>query len=459
MFIAYYKMGDDMNLNEEQKKVVYTNERFLFLLASAGSGKTRVIVERMKYLMSQGIKPERILAITFTRKAAFEMKERTKNTDVHIHTFHQYCYSNLIELNNQAIEMTEESSLPFSKTDLLEISIYKNSLFKLSKPRLYESYQNHLKEHKLKDFDDLLIDYYKHIKNKQSSPVFDYIFIDEFQDTNNLQYELLKQLIHSKTNVLAVGDPDQSIYQFRGANSKIIYRFIKDYQAKLFTLSINYRSNQTITTHANRLIKRNNRRYQKDLIPDDLSQSQTFHFKFYSEIEEAIHIIELIKSLKKRVKHDGEIAVLFRNHERSFEIRKVLLENEMLYLNHDPLEHQKSLQLMTIHKAKGLEFDAVIIIGLEQGVLPSLQQNSQMILDEERRLMFVAITRARKYLYFSSVYHGAQNRTYASSQFIRESGVKTIKNKRINDIISLGDFNGYKAKNDRTHRDYKSSKL
>ena len=96
-----------------------------------------------------------------------------------------------------------------------------------------------------------------------------------------------------------------------------------------------------------------------------------------------------------------------------------------------------------MHKVKGLEFDAVIIIGLEQGLLPSSIQNSQLLLDEERWLMFVAMTRARKYLYFSSVVLGIQNDTFATSQFIRESGVKTIKNSRINDIISLGETNGH----------------
>lgn len=441
--IAYYKMGDDMSLNEEQKKVVYTNERFLFLLACAGSGKTRVIVERIKHLIDQGVKPERILAITFTRKASFEMKERTKNKDVHIHTFHQFCYLNLVNSANHSFRMVEEERLPFSKNELLKVSIYKNNLHKLSKPIIYDTYQSYLKSNDLKDFDDLLIDYYKMIYKSHNHASYDYIFIDEFQDTNNLQYEVLRRLINLSTSVLAVGDPDQSIYQFRGANSKIIYRFIKDYEAKLFTLSINYRSSQTIITHANRLIKRNNRRYQKQLIPNDESQFPAYHFKFNSEVEEALSLIELIKNLKMKIKKDEEIAILYRNSIRSYEIRKVLNEYEILFSDSNNISNHLGIQLMTIHKAKGLEFEAVIIIGLEQGILPSLQQNSQLELDEERRLMFVAMTRARKYLYFSSVYYNSQNHTFTSSQFIRESGVKTIKNKHFNDIISLGDFNGY----------------
>ncbi len=436
-------MGDKMNLNEEQKRVVYSNERFLFLLASAGSGKTRVIVERIKHLINQGVDPKRILAITFTRKAAFEMKDRTKNGEVNIHTFHQFCYIKLVEINLCPINIAEEEALPFLKSELLEISKYKNSIHQIDKPKHYEIYQRYMEEHILKDFDDLLLDFYYILKSKKQHVLFDYIFIDEFQDTNNLQYQVLRQLIKERTSVLAVGDPDQSIYQFRGANSKIIYRYIKDYQAKLYSLAINYRSSQTIITHANRLIKRNNRRYQKQLIPNDQSKHPVYHFKFASTIEETLSLIELIKALKNKIKKDEEIAILYRNYERSYEIRKALDEYDIEYKNIDDHTRVHGIQLMTIHKAKGLEFDAVIIIGLEQGLLPSLIQNSQLSLDEERRLMFVAMTRARKYLYFSSVVLSIQNYTLSTSQFIRESGVKTIKNKRINDILSLGETNGH----------------
>ncbi|MFH0767441.1 MAG: ATP-dependent helicase [Bacillota bacterium] len=437
-----------MNLNEEQKRVVYSNERFLFLLASAGSGKTRVIVERIKYLIEQGVDPTKILAITFTRKAAFEMKQRTKNEEVNIHTFHQFCYLKLIENSNQTIKIIEEETLPFTKIELLEVTKYKNSIYTLPKPKVYNTYQTHLKTNGIKDFDDLLLDFYQLIRKVTHTYLYDYIFIDEFQDTNHLQYAVLGKLVRPQTSVLAVGDPDQSIYHFRGASSKIIYKFINDYQAKLYTLSVNYRSNQTIITHANRLIKQNNRRYQKYLIPNDLSNQPVYHLCFFNEIEEAITLLELIRNLQKVIRFDKDIAILYRNNKRCFEIKKVLSENDINWSNAEHQNNEKQgIQLMTIHRAKGLEFDAVIIIGLEQGTLPSLQQNSQFMLDEERRLMFVAMTRARKYLYFSSIHLSTQNHTLTSSQFIHESGVKTIKNRHINDIISLGDFNERKAKN------------
>jgi DNA helicase II / ATP-dependent DNA helicase PcrA len=116
-------------------------------------------------------------------------------------------------------------------------------------------------------------------------------------------------------------------------------------------------------------------------------------------------------------------------------------------------KEKRGIQLLSIHKAKGLEFDAVILLGLEQGIMPSLKDYRQLTLDEERRLMFVALTRARHFLYVTSVKRHSSNHTFTSSQFIRESGLKSISSKHFNDIISLGDFHGRKTKNSRTDPD------
>ncbi|MBN2300008.1 MAG: ATP-dependent helicase [Acholeplasmataceae bacterium] len=442
-----------MELNEEQKKVVYTKERFLFLLASAGSGKTRVIIERMKYLIENGVSPDKILAITFTKKSAIEMRNRAQNEDIHIHTFHQFCYQRLVDDLKISFQISDEEKLPFSKSELLSVTIYKNSIYKKKKPFIYDDYQAYLINHQLKDFDDLLLDYYQHIKKHKTNSFYAYIFIDEFQDTNDLQYVLLKELIHKNTSVLAVGDPDQSIYAFRGANSKIIYRFIKDYQAKLSLLSINYRSNKTITSLANRLIKRNNRKYIKEMKAYNKDESDVYHLHFLNEIEEAISLFKIINKLKATHINLEQMAILYRNNYRAFEMKKIFLENNVpIHNDNENINNLDSINMLTIHKAKGLEFDVVIIVGLEQGVLPSLLENSQDVLDEERRLMFVAMTRARKVLYFSSVEHLNQNHSFTYSRFIHESGVKTIKSKRLNDIISLGDFNGRKTKNSRINK-------
>lgn len=449
-----------MILNDEQKKVVESNERFLFLLASAGSGKTRVIIEKIRHLIDKNADPSRILAITFTRKAAMEMRTRLNDDRVHIHTFHQYCYLGLLEQKTEAFSMADETLLPFSKSDLLACSKYKNSLYQTRKPRMYEAYQTYLKMNHLFDFDDLLIEFNQSVVLKKVAPLFDHIFIDEFQDTNNLQYALLKNLIGKKTSVLAVGDPDQSIYAFRGANSKIIYRFIKDYHATLMTLSVNYRSNHSIITHANRLIKRNNRKYRKSMIAYNQTENKPIHIRFDNDIEEAFFIMTIIKSLIRGGIRHHEIAVIYRNRYRAFELRKVMMENEISISYEQDEEMKKDqIQFLTIHKAKGLEFDVVIILGLEEGTFPSMIQNSQVVLDEERRLMFVAMTRARSILYLSSIRRNDQNHSFTYSRFISESGVKTMKKKHINDIISLGDFNGRQAKNSRTDQNSESSEL
>lgn len=428
-----------MKLNDEQKKVVFSTERFLFLLAGAGSGKTRVIVERIKHLISNGVLPHRILAITFTRKAAQEMKHRIQDERVHIHTFHQFCFMKLKDEFKMSFTMAEEEKLPFRRDDLLQISRYKNSLYQTPKPLMYHRYQIYLKQHKLKDFDDLIIDMIEKMDSSETEKYL-YVFIDEFQDTNRLQYELLKRLIGQETSVLAVGDPDQSIYGFRGASPKIISLYVKTFHAKVYTLVINYRSTPQIISHANRIIKRNERSYQKDLVSSNPSNYQAYTMHHHDEQSEAKIIISLIKYLRRRNISDHQIAILYRNHHRAHTLIMMLHEHFIEFQTDDESTQQQGINLMTIHQAKGLEFEVVITIGLEQGILPSFRLNKQTELSEERRLMFVAITRAKRYLYLSYVTLNSTSHRFPSSQFITESGVKPIPKQVLNDIISLGDF-------------------
>jgi len=435
-------------LNEEQKKVVYANERFLFLLAGAGSGKTRVIVERIKYLIQTGINPKEILAITFTRKAALEMKARVNNEAVHIHTFHQLCFVKIKAYTQKDIKLIDEDQIDFTKKEILEVSRYKNSFYKSKKPVFYERYQQKLLKENMLDFDDLLIIYYSYLTSHKEQSHYSYIFVDEFQDTNLLQYMLLKALVKKKTSICAVGDPDQSIYQFRGANRLIIDKYIKEFHATLYTLKMNYRSNQTIIKHANRLIERNNRKHEKELIPVNLEETNVYHTIFPDDIHEAKTVIRLIYYFKKNHIKEHQIAVLYRNHLRAYALKMCLKEEGVIYqIDQEDSQFVAGVQLMTMHKAKGLEFDVVIIMGLEQGLIPSKMDNRQLMCDEERRLMFVAITRARHFLFMTTIQKNSDNHTFTSSQFTRESGVKTIKASHFNDIISLGDLCGHQTKN------------
>jgi DNA helicase-2/ATP-dependent DNA helicase PcrA len=415
-----------MILNDMQKKVVYTKEPFLFLLAGAGSGKTRVVIERIKYLINSKVNQTNILALTFTHKAAKEMQRRIGDEELAIHTFHQFCLQQLKTNINYDFSIFIEDEHHFTKSELLEIQIYKNSYFKKKKPKIYDYYQTYLNNHRLKDFDDILIDFYKLTSMRKKIYTYEYIFVDEFQDTNNLQYMLLKSLISKNTKVLCVGDPDQSIYRFRGAQPKIINRFIKDYQAKVEMLTINYRSNATIIKHANRLIKRNYRNLKKELFPYHKQTNQIFSYIFMQLEDESKMIENKIKSYITRGVKPREISILYRNHYRSYHLKNYFKQNDFSYYDQTNSTSQKHfINMLTIHQAKGLEFEVVFILGLEANTFPSFQTHQKQFLEEERRLMFVAMTRAKHHLIFTHIRYDQYAKRQYPSIFIKESGIKS----------------------------------
>jgi len=432
-----------MKLNEEQKKAVYAKDRFLFLLAGAGSGKTRVLTMRIKSLIEKGVSPNLILAITFTKKAAHEMKERIDNHQVDVYTFHALCYQKLME-SKKDFSLADETTLPFHKDDLLKITKYKNSLYRTTRPYIYDKYQKYLKENKLLDYDDLLSIIYEKLKRKTIHFSYRYIFVDEFQDTNPLQYECLKLMIQKDTEVFCVGDPDQSIYRFRGATKEIIDLYIKEFNASLYQLNLNYRSTPQIIFLSNRLIERNHRVFKKQLNPTKDSMGNAYSICYQNEIDESNQVIQLIKYTQKKENKNHTIAVLYRHHHRIFDLELKLHETYIPYQIDDSyIEKNPELYLLTVHQAKGLEFDTVIILGLENKTLPSYQISTSLELEEERRLMFVAMTRAKKNLYFTHVKCYNKTHSFTPSIFILESGIKKISPKQLNDIISLGDYHEY----------------
>ncbi len=423
-----------MKLNEMQKKVVYSDERFLFLLAGAGSGKTRVVIEKIKYLLSKDVQTDDILALTFTNKAANEMKKRIGRDDMRIHTFHQFCYQELKKHCNYTYKIFEETlTTEFTKKDLLEISVYKNSLYRKQKPKKYDLYQNYLLIYQYKDFDDLLIDFLTYIKLYKTFH-FKYIFVDEFQDTNELQYQILKQLIQKQTHCLCVGDPDQSIYQFRGANPSIIHKYIKDFDANIKTLTINYRSNETIVSHANRLIKRNYRKYKKELVSYNKQTKHILSYLFMDYDEEANFIMNQISMWIKQGIKAHNIAILYRQHHRAYHLVDTFKRHEVYYYQDQVKLYEQSVSVISVHQAKGLEFDAVIILGLEANMFPSHKTDQHLFLEEERRLMFVAITRAKEHLIYTHIKYNDYFQRQKPSLFIRESGLKSKVYKYNNDI-------------------------
>lgn len=364
-----------MSLNEAQQNIVNEKSRFIFVLAGAGSGKTRVIAERIKRLIKDGIQESTILCLTFTRKTAAEMSTRF-NQGVVVDTFHGYCYELLSKKQTFKIfEFNQE----FEEEDLLQISNYKNHLKKGEKPKRYDFYQSYLKKRQLIDYDDLLLLSMSYIHNHQ----FNYIFIDEFQDTNLLQFALLEKMIHQHVSLFAVGDPDQSIYGFRGAKVELIEHFVKKYQVKVMKLEMNYRSHQKILDGANHLINKNLNRYKKDLVGRQINMIEP---KIFIGNEKYIEdkVIKIIREVKTY-----EIAILYRNHYQVVRLKQILKRNYMFHV-----------KLLTMHEAKGLEFDCIIIIGCE--IMPYDKDETYSGKEEERRLFFVAMTRAKTHLYLFS---------------------------------------------------------
>lgn len=588
-------------LNDKQKEAVLYNDGPLLILAGAGSGKTKVLTTKIAYLIDEvDVSPYSILAITFTNKAAKEMKERIYNLIgdtakyIQISTFHSFGLKllrenyNYLGYDSNFTIIDSEDSLTVIKKILksmgLDPKVYnpkairnkisgcKNEMmtpddykkFAVSDyeevvQRVFERYVKTLKENNSVDFDDLLILPIKLFKEHEQilemyQERYKYILIDEYQDTNEAQYTLTKLISSKYRNICCVGDNDQAIYGFRGANYKNILNFERDYpESKTILLEENYRSTKTILDAANCVIKNNKNRKEKNLWSKKGEGEKIEYHKANDEKEEARYVVNEIKKLVKKGISYEDIAVLYRTNAQSRNLEEAFLQENMPYrvvgsfyfysrkeikdliaylrLIHNPkdnvsflrvintpkrgiglksiqniidkaeenktsyyeaissskelefkekvdclrefakdatltelidktlevtglkkeLEDEKSLEadirlenleefksitrafeeregvvsledflleislisdveeykdeknrvsLMTVHSVKGLEFNYVFIVGMEEGIFPhinSMMDNSE--LEEERRLCYVAITRAKEKLY------------------------------------------------------------
>jgi len=594
-------MLDLEKLNFRQKEAVLYNEGPLLIMAGAGSGKTRVLTTKVAYLIEKlGVNPYQILAITFTNKAAKEMKSRlvdlvgTNAKDIQVSTFHSFGlklvrenYERLGYSSNFVI-MDSDDSLTVIKKILKEMELdpkiynpkgiknkisgcknelmnahdyekYASSDYEQVVFKVFKKYDETLKSNNAIDFDDLLVLPIKLLKQNKDilekyQERFKYILIDEYQDTNEAQYLLSKLISNKYKNICVVGDQDQAIYSWRGANYKNILNFEKDYpNAKTILLEENYRSTKTILDAANSVIKNNKNRKEKNLWSQKGIGDKIKYYRAYDEKNEARVVVSEIKQLKNEGINYDDIAILYRTNAQSRILEEELLRENMPYkvigsmyfynrkeikdlmaylrLIHNEkdnvsllrvintpkrgiglrtiqtltnkadlenisiydaieankelefkkiieklkklkdnmsltelidqvleisglkseLENEKTLEaeirlenleefksitkafeereglvsleefllevslisdveeykdgnnrisLMTVHSVKGLEFDYVFVVGMEEGIFPhinSLMDNSE--LEEERRLCYVAITRAKEKLY------------------------------------------------------------
>ena len=611
-------------LNDKQHEAVINTEGPCLVIAGAGSGKTRVLTTRVSYLIQEkNVLPENILAITFTNKAAHEMKERINNIlglesrRIQISTFHSFGlllikqnYEKLGYKSNFTILDSDDTltvikkiikdmdldvkiynpkairnKISSSKNELIDSGSYEkyvNTDYDKKVLEIFKRYEMKLKINNSLDFDDLLMQPIVLFKMypdvlEQYQEKYKYILIDEYQDTNEAQYVLVKMLSKKYKNICVVGDESQSIYSFRGSNYRNILNFEKDFpSSKVVLLEQNYRSTKTILKSANNVIKNNKQKKDKNLWTDNEDGEKINYYRAVDEKDESYYVATQIKKLIDNGVDKNQIAVLYRTNAQSRTIEEAMLKENIPYKvvgsfyfynrkeikdlvsylrlinnNNDDvslercinapkrgigdktierlekeasingvsvfetissgkelefknlildimkkmkdldfvdfielvltktglkkeyeeedsieaksklenLEEFKSIAknyqdynptatleeflmeislisdvketkdddvvtLMTMHAAKGLEFDLVFVTGLEEGLFPhSMGLESKEELEEERRLFYVAITRAKKLLYLTNARSRllfGQIRSNIESRFIKE---------------------------------------
>ena len=476
-------------LNESQRKAA-AFEGPLLTVAGPGTGKTLTIAHRIAYLIHRNIPPEEILAVTFTNRAAREMRMRAGDvigndaSKIFIGTFH------LLGLKIIKDNRTDDF-LVYSREDQVkllkslmndstrraqraveQISRMKNSLGNedCEMQEAYEAYEAGLRQRNAFDFDDLIRIPIGMLQSRETARKyrdrFKHIIVDEYQDINPVQYQLLKCLAGNSGNVCVVGDADQAIYGFRGADIENFLNFEKDFPgAARITLSDNYRSTGIIVNAADGLIKHNERRVDKKLVPLKEKGAPVAVLSVPDEYAESAAIIRQIEERMGGTSHYqmvrngsgrgdpersfrfSDFAVIFRTHAQSRVLEEVFaasgipyqvigrrssaqvkeIEETLVYLQSlihphetigsgriDALEAKlltaadlfdpraDAVALMTLHMAKGLEFPILFITGCEDGLLPFTIMKEGVDIEEERRLLYVGMTRAKDELHLIS---------------------------------------------------------
>ena len=374
-------------LDSRQKEAVCQTEGPVLIVAGAGSGKTRVLTSRIAYILEGGCEPQRILALTFTKKAASEMKERIaamvgqqRARKLYNGTFHSvfirflreyagflgypaqftvYDTSDSESLIGKIVKAMGLDEKTYKKRDVLSrISMAKNNLVtvpayrantaavmndrRAKKPEIvniYAAYQEEMKKNGVMDFDDILLNMNILLRDNAEAlssiaSRFDYIMVDEYQDTNYSQYLILKKLASGHGNICVVGDDSQSIYAFRGAKIENILNFKKDYPScRTFRLEQNYRSTRNIVDAANSVIAKNAGRIPKECFSLGEEGDRIRLVKSYSEKDEAMMIVsEIVSRMQRDHARYQDFAVLYRKNSQSRAIEEVLRQRNMPYM-------------------------------------------------------------------------------------------------------------------------------
>ena len=367
-------------LNKEQYEAAICSNGPVMVSAGAGSGKTRLLTYRIAYLIEQcGVDPRNILAITFTNKAANEMKERIckiveDGNMITVCTFHSFCarmlrtYASFIpgykenftiysdtetsklfkdifkqlEIDDESTKCNYKHNLSTIKNDNMTIEEFAK-IYSYDKDidifvKFYHVYQDELKKNNAMDFDDLLINFYKLITTNQDildsiQNRYTYFSVDEFQDTNKLQYDIVKAISAKSRNILIVGDEDQSIYGWRGANIDNIFQFQRDFpDVQVFKLEQNYRSTKKILERANMIIKNNKSRLDKVLYTENDDGTDVTYYQAQTESDEADYVVRNIITMHNHGVPYNEMAILMRLNSLSSSFEKKLLAYNVPYI-------------------------------------------------------------------------------------------------------------------------------
>jgi superfamily I DNA/RNA helicase len=439
-------------LNDEQRSAAIHLDGPLLVLAGAGTGKTRVITTRIANLLSQGIAAESILAVSFTRKAGKEMQTRLlgmigkKAEQTHVSTFHSLGLSILRE--QYAAAHLERNFKVCDDKKQLEICEYVHDHLE---PRLFDgpgvedidaealrraissgktrgeepetllqsssthdqligeaidAYNRALLVNRLIDLDDMISLPVKALEADAELQAiyherYRYMLIDEYQDTNSPQHRLMMCLLGPERNICVVGDDDQSIYAFRGANRELILNFAREFPgATVVKLTVNYRCSSEIIDVANAVIDSSPGRHEKSLVSANGPSAPVRFLDVADADDERSFIVDDIRESKTREQRPfSDFAVLVRGQRDAREMKHALQESSI------PCgPHQHGINVMTLHGSKGLEFPVVYLPGVQETNLPHWNaiNDSTAAVEEERRLFYVGVTRAEQRLTLSA---------------------------------------------------------
>ena len=380
-------------LNEKQLEAVTTSSQYVRIIAGAGSGKTRVLTTRIVYIIKEwGIDPRKILAITFTNKATNEMRFRIneqlpeESGKIHISTIHSYCVTilrqdirhlgypsnfTILDVDDQKsilkeaykyLDIDSKKYTPASMLDYIanmKYALYSGdeaiagarTPYEKKKAEIYDFYLKRQGELYALDFDDLLLWTVKLLKTHSDvrekwQRRSQYILVDEFQDIDNTQYEMIQLLTTENTSLYVVGDPDQTIYTWRGANINIIMHFETDFRpCETIVLERNYRSSRNILGAANSLIKFNRNRVKKDLFTENEDGELVIHYKALNEIEEANFVVSTILDLNRQGYDYDDTAILYRSNYVSRAFEKALMDMKLPYVIYGAVRFYERMEI------------------------------------------------------------------------------------------------------------------